>query len=363
MKAVIVPGGVAEIRAILTDAGHYTAEVADMSEPDLEPLISVVICTRNRADQLASVLGSMCDLIVPFGLVWEICVIDNGSTDHTPDVVQGFAARLPILLAREPAAGLSNARNRGVQVARGRYICWTDDDVEIDVGWLAAYAAAIQRHPDAAVFGGRILPQLEPPTPRWFAELADRWPLTTLLAARDFGDEVTPLTLEGGRVPWGANYAVRAVEQRKLRYDPNLGVSPDQKRLGEEAEVIFHILSEGGSGWWVPDAKVRHIIPLRRQTRAYVYEYFSASGETLAYLEAVAPGANHMRPTPAVHSPLTTGRSGLLARRALAGALYACCRLVGANLRSLYYLKQLGFLSGILAYRDGNQGSAARSTP
>ena len=321
-----------------------------MSDLPLEPApeISVVICTRNRAAQLAAVLTSICDLVVPPDLVWELCIVDNGSTDTTAQVVESFVPRLPVRYLHEPVAGLSNARNRGVEAARGRYICWTDDDVEIDRDWLCAYAAAFRRHPDAAVFGGRILPRLEAPTPSWFAALAHRWPLTTLLAARDFGDDVSPLSLDGGQVPWGANYAVRAAEQRGLRYDPKLGVSPDQKRLGEEAEVIFQILRRGATGWWAPDAKVRHIIPLRRQTRAYVYEYFFASGETLAYLESVAPGANHMRQSLAVPSLLDAGRARLRVRRALAMILYAGCRVLGVNLRSLYYLKQIAFISGAL---------------
>ena len=325
--------------------------------PEPAPEISIVICTRNRAAQLAAVLTSICDLVVPPDLVWELCIVDNGSTDTTAQVVESFVPRLPVRYLHEPVAGLSNARNRGVEAARGRYICWTDDDVEIDRDWLCAYAAAFRRHPQAAVFGGRILPTLEGPTPPWFAALADRWPLTTLLAARDFGDDVSPLSLDDGQVPWGANYAVRTAEQRGLRYDPKLGVSPDQKRLGEEAEVIFQILRNGATGWWAPDAKVRHIIPLRRQTRAYVYEYFFASGETLAYLESVAPGANHMRQSLAVPSLLDAGRARLRVRRALAMVFYAGCRALGANLRSLYCLKQIAFISGALIFARRAEGA------
>jgi glycosyltransferase involved in cell wall biosynthesis len=317
----------------------------------LEPEITIVICTRDRAAQLASVLSSACRFSVPGGLVWEVCIVDNGSSDNTREVVEGFADRLPIRYIREDVAGLSNARNRGVAEARGRYICWTDDDVELDEGWLAAYASAFQRHPEAVVFGGRILPKLEAPSPRWFAAVADRWPLSPLLAARDFGDEVSPLSLEDGRVPWGANFAVRAAEQRALRYDPKLGVSPTQRRLGEESEIVFKLLRDGGSGWWVPDAKVRHIIPIRRQRRAYIYEYFFAMGETFAYLETVAPGANHMRPALSAPSPLAAGDAMLMLRRADAGLRYLILRLLGANLSGLHFLSQVGLLSGMLAYR------------
>src|SRR5579864_5913338 len=130
-----------------------------LSKPGLptDPEISVIICTRDRAAQLASVLATACALKVPEGLSWELCVVDNGSSDSTPQVVREFSETLPIRYIREDVPGLSNARNRGVDEARGRYICWTDDDVEIDPEWLSAYAEAFRRHPDAAVFGGRIL--------------------------------------------------------------------------------------------------------------------------------------------------------------------------------------------------------------
>jgi glycosyltransferase involved in cell wall biosynthesis len=324
-----------------------------LSPPHLPkaPYITVVICTRDRAARLSNVLSSFENLIVPTGLSWEICVVDNGSSDNTADVVAGFATRLPVRCVREEAAGLSNARNRGVAEAKGRYICWTDDDVELDERWLAAYAEAFERHPEAAVFGGRILPKLESPTPRWFTALASRWPLTTMLAARDFGDEIMPLTFDGGRVPWGANFAIRAEEQRQAGYDPNLGVSPSQRRLGEEAEVVFKIMSAGGVGWWVPGAKVRHIIPSSRQSRAYMRHYFAASGETLAYLEDVSPGANHMSIATPTLQLAGINNTSLLWQKIVAASLYATCRLIGAQLRSLYYSMKLAMLEGIEAYR------------
>src|SRR5260221_230732 len=134
-------------------------------------------------------------------------------------------------------------------------------EVKVHSHWLAAYAAAFARHPEAAVSGGRILPRLEPPTPAWFTESMNSWPLQALLAARDFGDEIVPLSFATKTVPWWANAALRMAEQKQHLYDPNLGVSSAQRRLGEEAEVTFRILRSGGVGWWVPDAKVNHIIP------------------------------------------------------------------------------------------------------
>jgi glycosyltransferase involved in cell wall biosynthesis len=289
-------------------------------------------------------------MLAPGGLKWELCVVDNGSRDATRETVEGFASQLPVRYVLEPQAGLSHARNRAVAEARGEYICWTDDDVEIDTNWLAAYAAAFALHPEAAVFGGRILPRLEPPTPAWFAASMNEWPVQALLAARDFGDEIQPLSFATKIVPWGANFALRMKEQIQHPYDAKLGVSPVQRRLGEEAEVMFRIFRNGGVGWWVPEAKVTHIIPTSRQSWSYIYEYFVAMGETQAYLEAVAPGANFLWHDQARISPVSASALVLHRRRARAAVNYAFARLVRSNGRAIDSLRQVGFFSGALAF-------------
>jgi len=217
---------------------------------------------------------------IPAGQNWEMIVVDNGSTDDTSCVIERFKAKLPIRKVFEPKAGLSNARNAGVAAASGDYILWTDDDVEVEIGWLAGYAAAFSRFPDGAVFGGRILPRLEAPSPAWFVENLDL--LCNLLSARNFGDDYLSLAEHPDRVPYGANYAIRATEQRKFLYDPKLGVSPGRRRVGEETSVIKNILNAGYTGYWVPDAEVSHIISTERQTKKYVHEYFRGHGETVA---------------------------------------------------------------------------------
>lgn len=257
--------------------------------------VSVVICTRNRANQLATVLESATRLVIPSGLQWEVLIVDNGSIDATSEVAMSFCQRLPVRVVSEPVPGLSNARNRGVSAARGAYICWTDDDVEIDANWLSAYVQAFERHPDAAVFGGRVLPRLEGDgAPQWFIDGRYQRPICFLLAYRDFGDLEMPLQMATGHVPYGANFAVRTAEQRNAWYDPELGVSPTHKRLGEECDVIYRILRGGGVGWWVPESKVIHVIPPARQTAAYVYEYHYLAGATMAHIRSVADVENYI---------------------------------------------------------------------
>jgi glycosyltransferase involved in cell wall biosynthesis len=308
--------------------------------------VTVLICTRNRAQQLKNVLETATCMRIPEGLRWELVVVDNGSSDNTAEVAAGFGGHLPIRVVREDAPGLSHARNRGVAEAAGTYICWTDDDVLIDPNWLCAYAEAFARHPEAAVFGGEIIPVLQGPTPKWFASLADQWPLTTLLAKRNYGEQPIRLGFREGVVPWGANFAVRAAEQRQVRYEAALGVSPLHRRVGEETEVVFRILQSGGVGWWAPGARVRHIIPTQRQTLRHFYEYFQSYGETAAYMERAWPAAHHMAWSTRDMRRVRGSALSLYTRAAAHGAMFIAARLLGATRRSLQFLMIAGIHIG-----------------
>lgn len=321
----------------------------DLNKPQ-KVNITVIICTRNRASQLSSVLDSACRLTVPSGLVWEFIVVDNGSSDNTSKVVSGYADRLPIRCIREENPGLSNARNCGVASAEGQYICWTDDDVLIDPGWLAAYASAFKRHPEASVFGGKVIPFLEKPTPAWFEKYKNDWPLTSLLAHRDFGDDVIPLSFVGIKIPWGANFAVRTSEQKLHRYNPDLGVSPKHRRVGEETDVIYHIFKSGGHGWWVPESKVTHIIPTKRQTLRYLYEYSFLGGETVAYVRDCHSSDNYTFALEEVPDEYRYGKIILSFQLAL-HVLKLAVALVINHKSKLSHVSRIGCCAGALSYR------------
>ena len=256
--------------------------------------LTVAICTRNRADSLARTLESFTKLVIPPGVEWELIIVDNGSSDHTKNAISHFSSLLPIRGVYEPTPGLSNARNRAVDEARGEYILWTDDDVIVDPNWLAAYAEAIERWPHAAIFGGKTIPEFEPPTPAWFVACQEE--LAAMLAARDFGDE--PLQIDTDKLPFGANYALRMSEQKRFPYDPLLGACTGRNRVGEETAVLSAIMREGGVGYYVPDARVQHLIGRERQTLKYIGSYYRGHGETAAMKEGAKPVSSILKLPP-----------------------------------------------------------------
>lgn len=117
-----------------------------MTEPDLSatpshgldaPRLTVLIPSWNAASTIERALASVLD---EHRIQLECVVIDDGSTDGTADVVQAVADRDPrVVLIRLPQnLGVSNARNRGVAVARGAWLSFLDADDRLLPGGIDA---------------------------------------------------------------------------------------------------------------------------------------------------------------------------------------------------------------------------------
>ena len=231
--------------------------------------VTIGICTFNRAESLRRTLNSLVAMRVPNGITWEVVVVNNNSTDYTDDLIDEYIGRLPVRHEFEPRPGKSIAPNRAIDVAKGDFIIWIDDDVVVDAHWLTAYIEAFRCWPEAAVFGGRIKPRYEAPVKRWIIE--SEAVAGGAYANRDFGDQVFPLSAEDeDHYPLGANWAIRAIEQRAFRYDPELGPVPNRIRNQEETDLIHRLLRSGAAGYWIPRAMVEHCIGRDRQTVRYI---------------------------------------------------------------------------------------------
>jgi GT2 family glycosyltransferase len=205
---------------------------------EMDPLAaSVVIPTRNRADYLAVALVSLArqKLDAPF----EVLVIDDGSTDRTPEVVRDAGVRC---IRADPPRGLNAARNTGVRMATAPLIAFLDDDVEVPAGWLAALVEGAERHPDADAFGGPIRARLEGRAPGSCGR--EDPPITAL----DLGPE----DAEADMV-WGANLAIRrATFERLGPFDEAVGGH------GDEEDWLQALRRAGGKIFYLAGAGVDH---------------------------------------------------------------------------------------------------------
>ena len=99
------------------------------------PVVSVVICTYNRADLLPAAIDDVLAQDHPETPPFELLVVDNHSSDATLAVVEAAAARdARVRYLFEPRQGLSHARNAAIAAARAAVIAFTDDDVRVGSG-------------------------------------------------------------------------------------------------------------------------------------------------------------------------------------------------------------------------------------
>jgi glycosyltransferase involved in cell wall biosynthesis len=307
-----------------------------MDVGDKKISITIAICTLNRAQFLHRTLDSLSRVRVPDNLDWEVVVVNNDCTDDTDQVIDAFVERLPIRREFEPERGLSRARNRAVDAARGDYIIWTDDDVTVDPLWLAGYLEAFEKWPEAAVFGGKILERFEPPVSKWLVENQ----AFQGFGARDFGDDPLPLSIREHRLPFGPNFAVRAAEQKKFRYNVQLGHAPGQLRRNEETDVVERILNSGAIGYWVPRASVEHGTSREQQTLKYFADFFSTYGE-----------AEEFRKPSVVEGPLWWGAPRWMWRRLIEKWLrYRMYRLISPASVWLPHLRERAIVWGKIRY-------------
>ena len=115
--------------------------------------ISVAVITFNRAEWLKDALSSLTRQI---RLPDEVVVVDNGSKDHTKDVVLSFRDRLNIKYVYEPIRGIPHARNTAIRNAIGDIIASIDDDCVADENWLEQIEIPFIKDPNIGVVGGNV---------------------------------------------------------------------------------------------------------------------------------------------------------------------------------------------------------------
>jgi GT2 family glycosyltransferase len=251
------------------------------------PPITVVVCTRERPDALATCLESLLLQEYP---KFRILVADNApATDATEQVVRAAARRGPIEYLRAPIPGLSHARNVAVAAAPREILAWIDDDEVADPHWLAEIARALHEHPEADVVSGVIVPaELETVAQVWFEQFGGHskgrgfTPAVFCPASRKVQSPLYPLPPFGT----GANMVFRAgVIEGIGGFDTALGAGTPA--MGSEDTLAFtQVLRRKGTIVYQPTAVVRHyhrrdLDGLRKQMVGY------GTGLTAAYTSLI----------------------------------------------------------------------------
>ena len=119
------------------------------------PELSVVVCTRDRTDDLRRALDSLTSQKVDG---YELIVVDQSRGDQTRQVVeQGSGPNCSVRYVHLDEPGLSRAYNAGIRLARGSVLAFTDDDCIAPRDWLQSVASAFMAEPKVGLMYGQVL--------------------------------------------------------------------------------------------------------------------------------------------------------------------------------------------------------------
>lgn len=178
------------------------------SQPGFSPILSVIICTWNpRKDYLERVLFALRYQTLPYSL-WELLVIDNAS-----DTL--LASKLDLSWhpharqMREEQLGLTKARIRGIEEARGEVLVFVDDDNVLQEDYLEITLRISKDYQLIGAWGGQVKLEFEASPPDWTRPF---WPM---LAFREFERDMWSNLHHSGTLPAGAGQSVRKVVAQK----------------------------------------------------------------------------------------------------------------------------------------------------
>lgn len=241
-------------------------------------LISVLICTRNRASSLQETLAAVLAQKLGPQADYEVVVVDNGSTDTTRAVVaQAIAALPPAQRGRlryvfEQRPGLSCARNTGLGTTRGDIIVCTDDDILPEPAWLSEIHREFAADPQLAMLGGRVLLAHEGLQPIAIVTSQER---KVLQRPEEASCVIT------------ANFAFRRTLLEQIgSFDTRLGAGSFFAG-GEDTDFIYRGLKAGCKLRYAPNVTVYHNHDRTTLTQACQLAYNYGKGDVAYFLKHI----------------------------------------------------------------------------
>lgn len=268
------------------------------------PMVSVVMCTRNRPEGAYKTLKDLCNLGYED---FEVIVVDNASSDDaTKEMVErDFSDDRRVRYVRENKPGLSFARNRGIAEARGSIVAYTDDDVRVDRWWLDAIVSGFFQSNNVGCVTGLVpTAELETAVEQYF-DSRYTWGTRFDPVVYDYEDKTDGTVIypySPGIFGTGANFAFDLATIKAVGgFDESLGAGTPSGG-GEDLDAFIKVLRSGKELVQEPAAIIWHVHratvdELSKQLfnygvglSAFIFKYLINPATTFAVLKRLVPG-------------------------------------------------------------------------
>ncbi|MFG0286014.1 MAG: glycosyltransferase [Phycisphaerales bacterium JB039] len=261
--------------------------------------MAIGVCTYNRGKRIVEALEALTGLDTAGGRLRRIIVIENNCSDETPEAVEAFAQSGPpvaVELWHEPAPGKSEALRRYFTGAVEDVLGLVDDDVLVEADWASRALDALDANERAGAVGGQVECRWESgPTPM------------AIKYRQSFGEQrrgEAPLALDRPvdfLVGAAVAYRRRAIHDSGWLDRGRLTTTRTGGAMltGEDVELCVRMARAGWALRYEPAMRATHLIPARRQSRAYIARHREAICRAFPMLEWLAagePGADWARP-------------------------------------------------------------------
>jgi glycosyltransferase involved in cell wall biosynthesis len=244
--------------------------------PEIQPgapvRLSVVIPAHNEENYIAPCLEAVLAEVAANGMHgrFEVLVVDNASSDRTAEIARGYQN---VRVVEEPTKGLTRARQRGLEEARGSVLAYVDADTRMPPGWIGCVLEAFDRDETLVCVSGPYVYHDATPTEAAFVRLYWRilaspaYRLTGfMVVGGNFAARGEALVRMGGFDTTIAFYGEDTNIARRLAgigrvcFDGNLVMPTSARRLHAEGPIMTAIRYGAN---FVSEAVLRRPVTLR----------------------------------------------------------------------------------------------------
>ncbi|HMG11414.1 MAG TPA: glycosyltransferase [Mucilaginibacter sp.] len=249
-------------------------------------LLSVILPTYNPNPlRLSKTISGLQNQTLIFDS-WELIVIDNNSV---PAIEIDLSWHPNSRIVTEEKPGLTYARLKGFEQAKGAVIVMVDDDNILDKDYLKNTLAIFTANPKSGAIGGKSTPSFEEAVPIWLTEFYGN------LALRDLGENVIIADWKN-EYPWGAPIGA-GMGIRKLALQSYLHKIANSNTIlsdrtgaslssGGDNDIVIEILKSGWQVGYYPQLELQHIIPVRRTQVNYLARLLNNTNKSWVQLLA-----------------------------------------------------------------------------